>query len=393
MLHAVERHGLHIIIAPVKPDIYSPVAIAGESGEEGYPALGPRSEILRPQAAISALIIDGRARILPIVPDESRGDRTGQRRAPLHGPPVVAGLRSCFLRREYRHPAGIPPFISGAATGHRRMPGILLMPGQRMTICVISMDKFGGPHPGIVRDIEYAVEIVVYFLAKGPQYRESAETCHPVTGQGLQCRSVRTHKGTHRTGEEELRIGMDQTGSCYVLVIPVSGTESGDILGVDLAVRQVEAGSDRFTLIYCKTLCDTPVDYVFEMGSCSCVPSIGAGSIEFFRVHPPVRVAKIEKRGAVSIGQVLPSRFGLQEAMPVYLKVSFILLAAESPFKAVKRHVLLTGRLPFPFSGTSRGETDQENVPAVPESRTDQGLAAPLMSKNDIHHHGVRPSG
>ena len=78
MIHAVERHGLHIIIALVKPDIYSPVAIAGESGEEGYPALGPRSKLLRPQAAISALIIDSRARILPIVPDESTGYRTGQ---------------------------------------------------------------------------------------------------------------------------------------------------------------------------------------------------------------------------------------------------------------------------------------------------------------------------
>ena len=236
------------------------------------------------------------------------------------------------------------------------------------------------------------VEVVVHLLRKRPHHRVRAETRHPVAREAVNRGGIVGELLVHRRGEEELGVRMDEAPVGDVLVVAVSELEAGDVGSVHLAVRDVELRADGLGLEDCEALRRAPVDDVLEVGCRTRRARVRAGLVDLLLVEAPVRVAEVEERRAVRVGEVLLALRDLHESAPVDFEVACVGLCLQRARLAAKCAIALAGGDPAPAAGLRGREAHAEGLAAVPEAGT-RHLLAGFVREHGVERHGVRASG
>ena len=248
----------------------------------------------------------------------------------------MARARGDISGRERRASAELVLARRRAASGHGRVVGVLLMRRKRMAVGVRAMKAFRHDQPRVVRGAveivspaAVVVEVVVHLLRKRPHHGIRAETRHPVAREAVNRGGIVGELLVHRRGEEELGVRMDEAPVGDVLVVAVGELEAGNIGCVHLAVRDVELRADGLGLEHGEALRRTPIDDVLEVGRRTRRARVRPRLVDLLLVEAPVRVAEVEERSAVRVGEVLRALRRLHESAPVDLEVARVGLCLQ----------------------------------------------------------------
>ena len=399
-VHAVAARPLHVVRALVEPDVDRAVAVAEHSAEERDVALRARAEVLCPEVAVAAFVVDGRTRIGPVVARDVAVGIRDERRRPLDAPPRVPRARGDIRRRERGAPAElVRPARHRAASGHGRVVDVLLVRRERMAVGVRAVNalRHGDPRVvggavEVVRAVSLVVEVVVRLLRERPHHGVRAEARHPVARESVKRGGVVGELPVHRRGEEELGVCMYETLVGEIPVVAVGKTETRNVGRVYPAVRDVELRSDGLGLEDGEALGHAPVDDVLKVGSRARSARVRAGFVDLLLIKPPVRIAEIEKRRAICVDEVLRALRGLHETASVDFEVASVGSGLYRAGLAVERGVAPAGGGPGPATGFRRGEAHAKDPAAVPEAGT-RHLLAGLVREQGVEYHAVRTGG
>ena len=182
---------------------------------------------------------------------------------------------------------------------------------------------------------------------------------------------------------------MDEPLLGEILVVAVGELEAGNVGSVHLAVLDVELRADGLGLEHGEALRRAPVDDILEVRGRARRARVRAGLVNLFLVEAPVRVAEVEERRAVRVGEVLGALRRLHEAALVDLEVARVRLRLQRAGLAVERGVAAAGGGPAPASGLRGREAHAEGLAAVPEAGT-RHLLARRVREHGVERHGVR---